>query len=324
MPYASSFDDPSRSIRRAIESVRHPAQLECVRLDEHGMTGRLIGQLEQELKAAQICVADVSSTVLGQPGAVNPNVMWEIGFAMALGKPVVLVSDGALTLPFDLHDVRHIAYERSHLGKTLEDPLRTLLERTAAELARAPQPTATTLDASKSVLEELRNLREIVLSVVSSPHQGIRRTVSDGLDDPSALRGAWKNLETSSHAYVEVVGGAPVAAYCYGGDHELSGVYYDWLSVDDWYFARFAWRHQPVRGFSFLKPHSPDRMVGAWWFQGEAREDPQEAPDTKSGAASTWIRCPDRPTPKWASELHEEVRRCGVVTVLQRFGAADR
>ena len=145
---------------------------------------------------------------------------------------------------------------------------------------------------------ELRNFRDIVRILERSPCQGIRRSADNSLDGASALKGASRNLETSSHAYVEVVGAAPVDTKCCQGDHELSGVYHDWLSVNDGYCARFAWRHQPVRGFSFRKPHSPDQMMGARWLESEAEEDHQEDPDTTTELASTWIPCLDRSIPK--------------------------
>jgi hypothetical protein len=49
--------------------------------------------------------------------------MWEVGFATALGKPVVAISQGSDKLPFDIKDVRILTYSRASLAKTLRDPL---------------------------------------------------------------------------------------------------------------------------------------------------------------------------------------------------------
>ena len=49
--------------------------------------------------------------------------MWEVGFATALGKPLVAISQGSDKPPFDIKDVRILAYSRASLAKTLRDPL---------------------------------------------------------------------------------------------------------------------------------------------------------------------------------------------------------
>jgi hypothetical protein len=56
--------------------------------------------------------------------------MWEVGFATALGKPVVAISQGTDKLPFDIRDIRTLKYNRASLSKTLRDPLTDVLKAT--------------------------------------------------------------------------------------------------------------------------------------------------------------------------------------------------
>lgn len=71
---------------------------------------------------------------------------------------------------------------------------------------------------------------------------------------PSDLVGCWVEEVSRSHAYVADIHGQLVAPYCYSGNEELSGMYYDWRPVNDLYYARFRWRHDAIEGFSFLSP----------------------------------------------------------------------
>jgi len=75
-----------------------------------------------EIRRATLCIADVTDA--------NPDVMWEVGFAAALGKPVVAISQGSDKLPFDVKDVRTLTYSRTYLSKTLRDPLAAALKAT--------------------------------------------------------------------------------------------------------------------------------------------------------------------------------------------------
>ena len=82
----------------------------------------------------------------------------------------------------------------------------------------------------------------------------------------------------------------------------------------------YRWRHAPISGFSFLRPVSRDLMSGAWWYEGEAVNDPANAPDPASGYTSSWRRSTETTFPAWATELIEQVRAKGIEHVLGQFG----
>jgi len=92
MPFVRDFDDVYATIKRTIESVLSGSQGKCFRLDETRPAGRITDRLFRELQAADLCVADLTG--------YKPNVMWEVGYAMALEKPVIIVTQRLAELPF--------------------------------------------------------------------------------------------------------------------------------------------------------------------------------------------------------------------------------
>ena len=117
MPFRQEFDAVRSSIR---EAAGH-AKVECVWADEITEAGPISDQIVAEIRRSWACIADVT----GQ----NPNVAWEIGFAQALGKPVITIAQSPSDLFFDLKDQRTIVYAKGDLSRTLVQTLTTWLER---------------------------------------------------------------------------------------------------------------------------------------------------------------------------------------------------
>jgi len=66
-------------------------------------TGKIIEQIWAGLKRAKVLVAELTGR--------NPNVLYELGLAHALHKPVVLISSNEQDVPFDVRHVRVIYYD---------------------------------------------------------------------------------------------------------------------------------------------------------------------------------------------------------------------
>jgi hypothetical protein len=66
-------------------------------------TGKIIDQIWTGLRRAKVLVAELTGR--------NPNVLYELGLAHALHKPVVLISSNEADVPFDVRHVRVIYYE---------------------------------------------------------------------------------------------------------------------------------------------------------------------------------------------------------------------
>lgn len=74
-------------------------------------TGKIIEQIWTGLRRAKVLVAELTGR--------NPNVLYELGLAHALHKPVVLVSSNEPDVPFDVRHVRVnlLRVDRSILGR---------------------------------------------------------------------------------------------------------------------------------------------------------------------------------------------------------------
>lgn len=66
-------------------------------------TGKIIDHIWVGLNRAKVLVAELTGR--------NPNVLYELGLAHALHKPVVLISSNETDVPFDVRHVRVIYYE---------------------------------------------------------------------------------------------------------------------------------------------------------------------------------------------------------------------
>jgi len=94
-----------------IEPAIHDAGLSVVRADTIYKAGPIIHQIWNYIRASAICVAELTG--------MNPNVLYELGIAHALGKPVVQIAQDASQLPFDLRGLRHIILTLARSDGTL-------------------------------------------------------------------------------------------------------------------------------------------------------------------------------------------------------------
>ncbi len=100
MPFAQEFED---FYEAAIKPVILECGLKCERADELEHNRDILKVVYDQIKSAHIVVADMTGR--------NPNVYYEVGYAHALGKDVVLLIQRADGLPSDLRGFNHIVYE---------------------------------------------------------------------------------------------------------------------------------------------------------------------------------------------------------------------
>jgi hypothetical protein len=131
-PYDKRYDD---TIAPAIRA----AGLEPYRVDRDDVAVIPIETLHKEIRSATVCLADI--------GARNPNVMYELGFAIASGRDVVIICSNQLSekFPFDVQHrgiVQYASDSASDFDKLKNDitnRLKALLKRqeTQQEMASA-------------------------------------------------------------------------------------------------------------------------------------------------------------------------------------------
>ncbi len=115
MPFGEPFDEIYRQI---IHPVVLQEGLEPLRADDIYTPGSIMEQIRSAIQQARICIADLSGR--------NPNVLYELGIAQALGKPTVLLSQDITDVPFDVRHLRIIPY--STKPNTIQHAKNTLIK----------------------------------------------------------------------------------------------------------------------------------------------------------------------------------------------------
>jgi hypothetical protein len=127
MPFSEPFDDVYDTIKMAVTTSVAGETLTCCRLDEIRGAGRITDDLVSTIQHCDICVADLTGN--------NPNVLWEVGYAMALRKPTVFIAQNLENLPFDIKDMRVLKYSRERLAASLREPVADAIRATLAKHA---------------------------------------------------------------------------------------------------------------------------------------------------------------------------------------------
>lgn len=103
MPFAKPIGDYYEKI---YEPAIKKAHLIPIRADNDIFsTGKVIDQIRSGIENAKVLLCELTGR--------NPNVLYELGLAHALGKPVVLVSENEHDVPFDLKHIRVIFYDKN-------------------------------------------------------------------------------------------------------------------------------------------------------------------------------------------------------------------
>ena len=107
--YLCPFQDPFDAIYRDhIRPTANSMGFTIDRADEIYGTQPIIEDIWEAINCAEIIIADVSGR--------NPNVMYEIGMAHTIGKPVVIITQSIDDVPFDLRHHRCIVYSYTPPG----------------------------------------------------------------------------------------------------------------------------------------------------------------------------------------------------------------
>jgi len=93
-----SFDNQdSDDIYESYGAVCSELGFEADRTDRSDSLDRIIPRIETGIRQSAIVIADVTG--------LSPNVMYEVGFAKALGKDLIITAKSGTKLPFDLSDI---------------------------------------------------------------------------------------------------------------------------------------------------------------------------------------------------------------------------
>jgi nucleoside 2-deoxyribosyltransferase len=92
-------------VRRTVEATRHEFGVVLTRADDISRPGKITDQIVNGLPTADVVICDITGA--------NANVMWELGYAHSLGRPIVILNQDLDSTPFDLRDWRQVSYSRT-------------------------------------------------------------------------------------------------------------------------------------------------------------------------------------------------------------------
>lgn len=112
-PFEKEFSDVYQAIQVAsIKSEEYTNQSYVLFRADSIETGNFIHHdILGAINDADLIIADTSKA--------NPNVLYELGFAEALDKPVIIINQRDYQAPFSVHDRRILLYDRKRLSEDL-------------------------------------------------------------------------------------------------------------------------------------------------------------------------------------------------------------
>jgi hypothetical protein len=122
MPFSPSYGDVYFV---AMAQAAKESGLECRRVDRQEFEGDIVDEIKRMIRESRAVIADLSGG--------KPNVLYEVGFAHALGRPTIHICSGPLSkLPFDVRNWRTLEYKRGQthrLARILAKRLRAVLRK---------------------------------------------------------------------------------------------------------------------------------------------------------------------------------------------------
>ena len=120
MPFSEKFRD---IYEVGIKPACKDAGAICERIDEQIFSENILERIYNEIRKADIIISEMTGR--------NANVFYETGYAHALGKRVILLTQDVDDIPFDLRPYPHIVYigSISKLKNELERRMKWYVER---------------------------------------------------------------------------------------------------------------------------------------------------------------------------------------------------
>jgi hypothetical protein len=139
------------------EPAIRAAELEPYRVDGDPSADVLIASIEDGIRNATACLAEITSD--------NANVWYELGYAMAIGKPVVMIcSEERQKLPFDIQH-RNIIYYKTDSVSDFQDLGQKITDTILARLSKADILKQA---AESDLVSEVHGLSHVEVVVVAA------------------------------------------------------------------------------------------------------------------------------------------------------------
>ncbi len=167
-----------RRYQETFKPAIEKAGFEADRVDEDPSVTIVIDRIEKGINGASVCLAEITMD--------NANVWFEVGYALACRKPVVMIceKDARTAFPFDVRHRSILEYDigsRSDFGQLESKIVERLkaIDKTQVVVGQLPPEGAAT---NPAMFEGLSRHEVIVLTVVAENSIGTRfESVSNGL-----------------------------------------------------------------------------------------------------------------------------------------------
>lgn len=123
MPFDKSFDD---IYKIGIQETAHQCDVYASRLDEQLFDSNMVSEIYNQIDKADFIIADMTGR--------NANVFYEVGYAHARKKIVLLLTQNKSDIPFDFLQRPHIIYDGKI--KILRDELTKRIEWSKTEIEK--------------------------------------------------------------------------------------------------------------------------------------------------------------------------------------------
>ncbi len=109
MPFHEEFKEVYQAIREALIGSNYIPY----RVDELKFNNDIVQDIEEGIRDSFLVLADLTTK--------NPNVFYEVGYARAIGKGVISMTQNPEDVPFDLRQRRYIKYSKNQLTELVEE-----------------------------------------------------------------------------------------------------------------------------------------------------------------------------------------------------------
>jgi nucleoside 2-deoxyribosyltransferase len=170
MPFLPEFDDV---YELGIIQATKENGIDACRLDKQIFVSDMLDKIYAEIDKSDFIIADMSTR--------NPNVFYEVGYADAKKKLVILLTNNSDDIPFDLKHRPHIVYESiSQLKKDLierikwaqseiknikKEPLKSVIKILSSDVERNDYSDQGELRLRIEIHNRLNKLSEVINSV---------------------------------------------------------------------------------------------------------------------------------------------------------------
>lgn len=196
MPFSSLYQIEYDNI---IKPTLEELNIKCVRGDEIYSKQRIMDDIWQSIKSCRFVIAELTGK--------NPNVLYEVGLAHAIGKPVIILTRNADDVPFDLKDLRYLYYDINDpfWGENLKLGLKSLIQKVIDN----PE-----IDV---YLEGIKNLKKVEFPKIETkkeikPEEEIKKKI---INISGNWKGAWK-YNGSEHNIILNINQKDISLSCVG------------------------------------------------------------------------------------------------------------